>query len=205
VEFDGSIQRCDGENITKEEIPYLIQVGYEKACKEFNKTRRTFEDEELLYRFEEKHSGEIQKHLKFEQFVDEAYKSKELDQKIELLNQAITEYEKARSWFYRTKGGMIYFQDYYEHLHNSKNPDFSYIAPVQDYLDYCLEKRDYIIPKILEVISAEDGILQKNIYQYIPDVGKSEIQQVIRDSENDNIISREKKSGTYILKIKYFS
>ena len=156
-------------------------------------------DGELSFQFMKTHSSEISKYVNaFEEYNRRAYEASSLDEKIRLLNQTINEFEKAKKWFYLSEGGRIYFQTFYEHLHNSRNPCFSYIDPVKDYLEDCLEERDIIIPKIIELASSENGILQKDLYQYF-DTSKGEIQRIIKNMENQGIIRKVKKGNTYLI------
>lgn len=207
VETGNVICRADGKPITDEEVPYLMQVGYEEALRKEQestniKFHRTYQEEELSSRFMMNHGDDIEKHTRtFENAYRQANSENNLDKKIVLLQNVIDLYEKEKKWFYRTKGGTIYFQDYYEHLHNSRNEDFSYIDPVKDDLEYILHKRDYIIPEVLRLTSSTNGIMQKDIYSYFPDEPKSDIQKIIRELENDNIISRTKKGNSYLLAI----
>ncbi len=148
------------------------------------------------------HSADIQQHVdKFEELCRKAYREKNIDMKIDLLRQTISEYEKAKKWFHRTKGGKIYFEEMYEHMFNRNNKDFSYIDSINEYLEDCLNERDYIRPTIIALISSNSGILQKNIYNQMPDVGKSEIQRIIRSMETEEIIKRSKKNNSYILEL----
>lgn len=201
IEAGNVIYRTDGQSITDEEIPYLMQVGYEKALEKEKATpKRTMREEDLCTNFMMNHSSDIELHVdKFEELYRKAYSEQNLDLKIELLKQTILEYNKAKKWFYRTKGGTIYFEDMYEHLHNSRN-NSSYIDPVQGYLDYCIDKRDVVIPQILSAIG-DDGIIQKDIYELV-DSDKSDIQKTIRELESENRISREKKGNSYLLTLK---
>ena len=203
-----SIQRRDGQPISDAEIPDLIKMGYQEALereKQSNniKFARTEREEELSFQFMMNHGDEIEKHVNsFEECYRLAYKEDDLDKKIELLQKTITNFEKAKVWFYRTKGGTIYFQDMYEHMHNSRDDDYSYISQVEEYLEECIEERDYIIPEILDAIKSSNGILQKDIYQHLPDFPKSMIQKIIRKLENQGLITREKSGNTYLLKFK---
>lgn len=157
------------------------------------------DQEELLFQFGQNYYIEINRYTQsFEECNRRAYEASSLDEKIRLLNQTIINFEKAKEWFYRSKAGMIYFQTYYEHLHNSSNACFSYIDPVKDYLDECVEERDMIVPKIIELASSEDGVLQKDLYQYF-DTSKGQIQQIVKKMEEQEIIRREKKGNTYLI------
>lgn len=208
IESNNVIYRTDGKAIQDDEIPYLIQLGYEKALNyqkaSINpKFHRTEREEELSFQFEMKHGNEIQKRTdSFEELNRLAYKESDLNKKIDLLQKTIVAYEKAKVWFYRTKGGTIYFQDYYEYMHNSQNEYFSYIDSVKVYLKDCIKERDYIIPKIIDVITSQNGILQKDIYQHIPDISKSDIQRIIKKLETDNRISRNKQGNSYFLTLR---
>lgn len=205
IETPNTIDRIDGQPISDEEIPHLIEIGKEKAMEQFEQSEnpifhRTEREENLATQFMLNHSDEIQKHTdSFEEHNRLAYAEKDLNRKIELLQETVNLYEKEKKWFYRTKGGIIYFQDFYEHLHNSKNKDFSYIDLVKKYLEDCIIKRDYIIPEILNLITSLNGILQKDIYKYLPNISKSEIQRTIRELETENLVTRTKKGNSYFL------
>jgi hypothetical protein len=208
VSTENAIYRTDGSPISNDEVPYLNRIGYEQAV-EYQKNstnpkfHRTGQEDDLCIRFMMNHEHEIQTHTdNFEDCYRSAFNEKDLDKKIILLEKTISEYEKSQKWFYRTKGGAIYFQDYYEHMHNSNNNDFSYIDGVQEYLDDCIEKRDYIIPQILYILSSNGEIMQKDIYKHLPKTPKSEIQQIIRELEKNDKISREKNGNSYLLKLK---
>lgn len=209
VETGNVIYHTDGKPITDEEVPYLMQLGYEEAIKRERestniKFHRTSQEEELSFRFMMNHGNDIEKHTRtFENAYRQANSENNLDKKIALLQNVIDLYEKEKKWFYRTKGGTIYFQDYYEHLHNSTNEDFSYIDSVKDSLEYIVHKRDCIIPEILQLATSANGIMQKDIYTYYPDESKADIQKIIRELENDNLINRTKKGNTYLLTLNH--
>jgi hypothetical protein len=205
----GIIRRIENKPISDAEVPGLIESGYQQAKEQERHSNnisfhRTEREEELSFQFMMNHGNEIQKHIdSFEDCYRLAFSEKNLDKKIELLRKTIIEFEKAKTWFYRTKGGTIYFQDMYEHLCNSRNDDYSYIDSVEDYLEECETERDYIIPELLKIIeSSPEGILQKDIYQHLPDISKSHIQKIIRNFESEGLITREKSKGSYLLTIK---
>lgn len=203
-----TIIRNENKPISDEEVPYLIELGYRQALERERQSKnvkfhRTEKEEDLFVQFMMNHGDEIDKRVdSFEKCNRLAFKEEDLDKKIELLQKTIIQFEKARTWFYRTKGGTIYFQDMYEHMHNSRDDDFSYISQVKDHLEECIRKRDYVIPKMLDVIKSSNGILQKDIYQHLPDVSKSEVQKVIRNFESEGLIKREKSKGSYLITFK---
>ena len=208
VESENMIYRVNVESISDEEIPYLIEVSKQNAFEQYEQSSnpkfyRIEREKDLCTQFMMNHGNEIQKHTdSFENHYRLAYAENDLNKKIELLQKTIDLYEKEKKWFYRTKGGTIYFQDYYEHMSNSKNNDFSYIDSVKEYLENCINKRDYVIPEIINLISSSNGILQKDIYKHLPDISKSDIQKTIRELENVNLITRTKKSNSYFLTLK---
>lgn len=204
----GIIKRIDNKPISDAEVPGLIEAGYRQAIEEEKHSdnislHRTEREEELSFQFMMNHGSQIQKYVdSFENCYRSAYYEKDISKKIELLQETISNFEKAKNWFYRTKGGTIYFQDMYEHMHNSINDDYSYIDSVEDYLEECIEDRDYVIPKLIEIItSSVDGILQKDIYKHLPDVERTKIQKIIRDFESEGIVTKEKSKGSYLIKI----
>ena len=176
--------------ITDEEIPDLIQLGYENALlaeKTSNnpKFHRTECEEDLSYNFEAKYGNQVCALTdKFEVLYRNAIQTDELNQKIDLLQNAIDSFEKAKKFCYaKGKGGTIYFQDMYECLHNSSNSCFSYADLIQNNLDAAIQERDVIIPGILQIVNDNDCILQKNIYTKLPSVSKTDIQRILRKLE----------------------
>lgn len=204
---DGNvIYRADGKKISDEEVPYLMQVGYENALAEEKnssnpKFHRSFKEEELSYSFENKYYNEIAKRIgKFETPYHNSFSEQDLSKKIMLLEQSITEFDKCKNFCYsKGKGGTIYFQDMYEYLHNTHNDCFSYRDMILGSLEECYYERDELIPELKNVISNHNGILQKNIYAELPDFQRSDIQRMLRKLESENVITRIKKSGSYEL------
>ncbi len=137
----------------------------------------------------------------FEEFYQQSAKTVSIDEKIELLEKAAASFKKAKESAYKTKGGTIYFQDTYEHLHNSRNEDFSYLELIEDEIEDLIEERDYTIPTLKRIISEHNGIMQKDIYQYAPDIPKSEVQRYIKQFEKEGTIKRTKKGKSYILEL----
>lgn len=205
----GVIRRIDNKPISDEEVPYLIELGTQHAIEREQQSKnpkfhRTEREEELSFQFMMNHGEQIEKRTaSFEDCNRLAYKENDINKKIELLQKTILLYEEAKKWFYKTKGGTIYFQDYYEYQHNSQNDCFSYIDTVKEYLKDCIFVKNYIMPKILYAIkSNSDGILQKDIYQHLPDASRGDVQRVIRNLESQGLITREKSKNSYLLTIK---
>ena len=155
------------------------------------------------YNFEMNNKALIKKHTDtFEKPKQKAKDEKDLNKKIKLLENAISEFEKEKEWFYKTEAGKDYFQLQYENLHNSKRPCFEWLDPEREELEKCKLNRDVVIPQILKLASAPEGILQKDIYVQIPEASKSEVQNMVRYLEENDKISRAKKSGTYLITLK---
>lgn len=158
IEGTHTIRRIDNKPISDEEVPYLIEMGYQHAKEREKQSKnpkfhRTEREEELSFQFGCNHSDEIQKRTDlFEEYYELACAETDLNKKIELLEKTIFQFEKAKKWFYRTKGGTIYFQDMYEHLHNSRNEDFSYIDQVKENLEECIEERNYLTKERRNII-----------------------------------------------------
>lgn len=208
IQDGNSIVHADGSPITDEEIPYLMQLGYEEALRaekesDNPKFHRTEREEELSFNFMMKHESELCPLVdQFEYLYHAAYKTDDLSQRIELLERSLAAFEKAKKFAHsKGKGGTIYFQDMYEYMHNSQNSRYSYADIIQDSLNSAIQERDVIIPGILQIVNDNDGILQKNIYEKLPSISKSDIQREIRKLENEHVLTRTKKSNSYELHI----
>jgi hypothetical protein len=193
-------------NITDDAVPELIRQGYENALKyEANspnpKFHRTEREDELAYNFCEKHGEASSKKInEFEDLCELAFQEKDTDVKIALLRKTIKKFEEARNWHYRiSKGGKLYFQDMYEHLHNSRTFCFSWDGQVREALEREIHLKEYVKPGIMAIISENPGILQKNIYALLDKASKSDVQRVLKEYENQEVLYREKSGGSYKL------
>lgn len=201
--------KADGTDIKDDEIPYLMKLSYQNATDHYNNSpnpafHRTLQEDNLTYNFVTKY-GKIssQKTDAFEALNQKALEEQDLNRKITLLQMTIKSFEEAKQWHYKiSKGGKIYFQDMWEHLHNSNNPCFSWVDSVKACLKQSIDQRDYIIPTILKTISKNRGILQKDIYPYLHKTSKNDIQRTLRELEENGQISRIKKGSTYQLFLK---
>lgn len=120
---------------------------------------------------------------------------------------------------------MIYFQDNWESMHNTKNECFSYIDDLEDYLNNLIknydnekiilekEKNKQIkITKYLQEHNPEEefllllknkpGILQKDIYKNFDSDIKDIFKPLPRTLEKEEKIIRIKKGNSYQLFIK---
>lgn len=202
-----TIVRSDGKPISNEDIPNLINIGYQQSI-EYEKQsanikfHRTEKEEDMSLRFMMSEHKELDNIInEFEYFYRQSAETNSIEEKIKLLYKAVASFEKAKKFAYKTKGGMIYFQDMYEHMHNSRNEDFSYLELIEDELEALIYDRDYTIPTLKKIISEHNGIIQKDVYQYASDIPKSEVQRYIKMFEEEGIIKRTKKGTSYILEV----
>lgn len=131
-----------------------------------------------------------------------AMNEKNRDNKIIKLNKALEYYDKIKK-FCESEGedGKLYFEDMWEHCHNSSEPDFSYGSRIIELRDELINEKELYIPQILDVISNNTSILQKDLYRHVPSIKKSVVQKLLRELEHDSKIIRTKKVGSYTLEI----
>lgn len=131
-----------------------------------------------------------------------AMKEKNRDEKIIKLNEALECYDKIRKFCdSEGEGGKLYFEDMWEHCHNSSDPDFSYGNTMIELRNELINERELYIPQILNIISKNASILQKDLYVLVPSIKKYTVQKLLRELEHESKIIRTKKNGSYTLKI----
>ena len=131
-----------------------------------------------------------------------AMKEKNRDKKIIKLNEALECYDKIRKFCdSEGEGGKLYFEDMWEHCHNSSDPDFSYGHTMIELRNELINERELYIPQILNIISNNASILQKDLYVLVPSINKYTVQKLLRELEHEAKITRTKKNGSYTLKI----
>lgn len=142
IKKNNMLYRADGQEISDEEIPNLIQLGWqyelEKQQKNTNpKFHRTAREEELSFQFSYNHESEIQKwESSFEEPYRKSFDAVTIEEKLVLLEEAAENFEKAKKRFFaKGKGATIYFEDTWLYMHNSKNECFSYGDMIQNSID----------------------------------------------------------------------
>ena len=166
------------------------------------KFHRSEKEEELSFQFWWKWQDKI---TPMEEAFEEAYRDAFFidnpEKQISKYYEALELYHKAKLFCYnKSKGGKIYFQDTWEYLHNSRNACFSYEDRIKESIHEVQELHYKKIPAILKVIKDKNGeLLQKNIYDLVPDISRSEVQKILRKLEKDGKILREKSGSTYKL------
>ena len=199
-----TIEKVGGE-ITKDDVPYLIELGFQDALKqEANSTNpkfhRTEREEDLAFNFSQKYAVQI-KNLErsFESPYREEQKIYNYKDKIILLELALENFDKAKKWCYsKGKGGQLYFDDMWMNLHNSQKECFPYTDIIQERLDF-ITTLIKIRQEILDIANQTPGILQKDIYKFFDAEQKSDVVYAIKDLEKDDCILKEKKSNSYSL------
>lgn len=160
------------------------------------KFHRSFNDRELEFNFESKH-GE-QSYKLTNAFIDRArlaFESNDINEKIRLLEETISLFYAARDWHYKTKGGMLYFQDMWEYMHNSQSPCFSWITGKEEDLQYFVFERDNVEPWIIQ--HAESGFLQPEIYKAFPSVEQVRLRKAIERLASLGKIQKQKEGRSY--------
>lgn len=198
---DNTISRADGALISDEEVPYLIELSKKRAIENAAKQpKRSYREEELAFQFFYKHGSESQRCCdEFLNLNRDAYNETDINKKIELLQKAIISYEKAKQWHYKhSKGGEIHFQDYWECMHNSRNSCFGWDESVREELEFQIEKRDIIIPWILE--NSKKGFMQPEIYKRFPNISQSVLRKNIDELiiQNEDLAKTKKGSSYFI-------
>lgn len=198
---DNTISRADGMPISDEEVPYLIELSKKRAFEiESRRPKHSDREEELVRQFIHKYGGESTRRCdEFSDLNRAAYYETDINKNIELLQQSLIAFEKAKQWHYNhSEGAKIYFQDFWERLHNSRNPCFSWDEPVKDELEFQFEKRDAIIPWIIE--SSKNGFMQPSIYERFPDIEKSVLRKIIDELVAQNAdLDKTKKGNSYFI------
>lgn len=201
IHTGNTIIRADGKPISDDELPYLIETGLQKTI-ETEKANFSFEEDELIFQFTSKHGAESQHYCNmFENLSRKAYNESDIDKKIELLNESIITFEKVREWHYsHSKGAKLYFYQFWECMHNSRTPKFSWVESVKDELNFQVMKRDLIIPWILD--NSRIGFLQTEIYKVFPKIDAALLRKIISETVINFNLSKIKKGGTYFIKTK---
>lgn len=199
-----TIEKVGGE-ITKADVPYLIELGYQDVFrKEANtsnpKFHRTDREEDLAFNFSQKYEVQI-KNLEhsFESPYREEQKTFNYKDKIVLLELALDNFDTAKKWCYsKGKGGQLYFDDMWMNLHNSQKECFPYTDIIQERLVF-IKSIAAVRQQILDIVNQTPDILQKDVYKFFRAEQKSDVVYALKELEKDDCILKEKKGNSYSL------
>lgn len=158
------------------------------------KFHRTEIEEELKHKFSKNYQDKISL------YEDKIYGDCKFEN-IKSLEDRINSFDIFKKFAYsKGEGGKLYFQDMWEHNHNSQRDCYSYRETLVNNLNNLIELRD--LPDILlSYIKNNDKTLQKDIYNSLSDYKKSNIQEVLRKLEKENKIKRTKFKNSYLLEL----
>lgn len=205
------------EERQNEEIKNILEYEKNSPNPKFHRTKSM---ENLSDNFFVKHKTKIDSlENELMNSINLMAKTKDVDIKIQRCKDAINVYDKFKNFCYsKGTGGKIYFDDMWEHCHNSKDPDFSYIQDVKDKYNYLINNRaklifkqqtDIKISKFKKVAEKElkayiknnPGILQKDIYKEFDTDYRNVIKSTLQSMDKENKITRKKHGNSYELYI----
>ncbi|MDU5492406.1 MAG: hypothetical protein E6094_05520 [Clostridium perfringens] len=200
---------------------YKTLITKENTNKMFNeklttnpKFNRSKKEKDLFFNF----CCEYNK--KIDSYENSFYNAKSKIKKIENIDLRIKQYELSikilnefkEFCFSKGKGGELYFEDMWEHCHNINNPDFKFIDKLYKELEDLKNNKDFytknyeiiefkktIDKELIDIISKNQGILQKDVYKNFEPHFKDSIQSALYSLDKNQKIIREKFKNTYKL------
>lgn len=133
---------------------------------------------------------------------------------------AILALDELKKFCMLSPGGRKWFSSMYNHVHNSRNPDFNfeqriregYKELMENYADHqakferrkaeielLAEHREEIRNQIINIITETPGILQKHLYKSFPAEYKSVVITVLLELVKEKKIRREKAGNSFAL------
>lgn len=188
----------DGKPVSLEEAKRRREKWQAEAAADPNPIyHRTDEEQMMKVNFHHQNAQEVDtRDARLSESYIAARAERDLDRKIVLLEKALSIFQEEKAWFDRTPAGALYFQDRWEHLHNSRNSDFSFYEQAESDLAYCVRVRDVVIPGILQAASADGGAKQASLCKLL-DVPAQDFRDIVARLEADGKIERVKKGGAY--------
>ena len=149
--------------------------------------------------------------------------AKTIDEELDCLKILIKYYYQYKNeCIAKGESAFKYFSDMHMHCHNSRNPDFDFIAPSEERLKYIEENYDSLVKEqqekfaeeekkqsllndmdlgktLKDIITKNPGILQSDVYKMFDPLLKDSISEWLYFSAKDGKIRREKSGRTYQL------
>lgn len=181
-----------------------LRRSLEEEAKSTNpKFHRTDQEEDLSFAFWDKYGDQLDaKCDEFQDLLRDASLQDTPEAEIKKIEAAIAAFDKARDWAYsKGRGGEIYFQDMWEHMHNSDDPDYSYRSYMTGLIRdiQVREQQKAEFKRMLEeTLTREPGTLQSGIYD-LTDLDKDSCRYYLKQYEADGVIRRVKHGRSYEL------
>lgn len=197
----------DGRTIKQAQIDaYKNALNYEKTSPnpKFHRTEREAElKDAFLDTFEQTVSLAEEKLYTLSRSI---LRTDDIDTQILKTKKVIAHYEQFMDFCYsKGEGGKLYFDDMWEHCHNSKKPNFRYIQSYRDKLEHLeldrmrIDEYTIIRNKLIEFISKNNGIKQRDIYKHFDPLYKNIIISELQNLDKSGTIKRIKHGNTYEL------
>ena len=190
------------------EFEKQAEAGFQKMLEdEANSTNpkfhRTEQEEDLSFAFWDKYGDQLDaKCDKFQDLLRDASLQDTPEAEIKKIEAAIAAFDKARDWAYsKGRGGEIYFQDMWEHMHSNDDPDYSYRSYMTGLIRdiQVREQQKAEFRRMLEeTLTREPGTLQSGIYD-LTDLDKDSCRYYLKQYEADGLIRRVKHGRSYEL------
>ena len=203
----------NGRELSAEELERRKKEREEQYKNHPNpKFHRTEKENQLSSEFYRRNYKEIKRR---EDMMTNAYAASGdgIDDKIKNLRNAYDIYLDFKNWCYTSEGGRLYFDDMWEHLHNSRNPDWSYGERILEELIELENHREELIAeenaykiesvnldnRLLALLRDNPGIKQTDVYKKFGSIVKSDIQEKLYFMAKSGEITREKSGNTYVI------
>lgn len=188
----------NGERLEGNDWEEFSDISADKAIQKLKssnnpKFHRSDQERKLKGEFHRKHYQIV------EDFENRIYISDKADYK--KLKDNLIAYDEFQKFCYDNgDGGKLYFQDMWEHCHNSKNDCFSHKETILKCMQNYLDANNAVID-IIDILKSNETYLQKDLKYEIKYCTPQEIGAIIREMVNKDIIIREKYKNTYLLKL----
>lgn len=172
-----------------------IELSAELKCKS-SPTRNpnlydfSFRNRELLKTYED---NIYNKGIAFDE-------SKNIFERIEACKHSISAFYELQDFCSRSPEGKIYFKKMWEHCHNSRNPDFSFVEHLEKQKHY-LEQLSTLEKDLYEVLEVEPMILQSELIKFYNPIFKEKIRQILKEWESYGAIKRTKYKNSYMIEL----
>ena len=127
------------------------------------------------------------------------------EQRIKYLEKSIQAYNDLKDYCYQSPEGALYFQDMWEHCHNSHNPDFAFVDNLKVSLDKLMIKQqkesdfENLENDLYETLTIEHPILQSKLLSYYPSQYRNRIKKILVEWESYEAISKVKQGKSYLI------
>ena len=131
----------------------------------------------------------------------------DIHERIDACYESISAFNEFRDFCYRSDSGTLYFQDMWEHCHNSRNDCFSFLDSIDKQIDLLNNELEIeqlatnLETEVLNILENKKMIVQSELFKLFDVRLKDKIKEILKEWELYNMIKKTRYKNSYMIEL----